>query len=197
MYRCLWEGRFRSVAILDAASLLAMCAYIDLNPVAAGVATLPEKSPHTSIKSRVDHCATQGHLDPLRGESPYHSKANAERGHWLLPIEDRRDKNGNGLVGMLRGVSLSGYLQLIDWSSRLIRPRKVNLTADVPHILTRLRIDATSWQGTWEKLIKTTKFVGTYFGSDTRLNETATQRGIKYLKNVTGRETPLTIPHAS
>ena len=32
------EGRFRSVAILDEGSLLATCAYIDLNPVAAGIA---------------------------------------------------------------------------------------------------------------------------------------------------------------
>lgn len=97
----------------------------------------------------------------------------------------------------MRGVSLSGYLQRIDWSSRLIRPGKVSLGTDVPHILTRLRIDATSWQATLENLIKTTKFVGMCFGSDTRLNETATQRGIKYLKNVTGRATPLTTNHTS
>src|SRR5208337_4862992 len=31
-----FEGRFNSVAILDEESLLATCAYIDLNPVAAG-----------------------------------------------------------------------------------------------------------------------------------------------------------------
>ena len=31
-----FEGRFKSVAILDEESLLATCAYIDLNPVAAG-----------------------------------------------------------------------------------------------------------------------------------------------------------------
>jgi hypothetical protein len=42
-----WEGRFRSLASLDEASLLATCAYIDLNPVAARIAATPEKSPHT------------------------------------------------------------------------------------------------------------------------------------------------------
>ncbi|MGZ3433310.1 MAG: hypothetical protein ACXVA7_16135, partial [Isosphaeraceae bacterium] len=31
-----FEGRFNSVAILDEESLLANCAYVDLNPVAAG-----------------------------------------------------------------------------------------------------------------------------------------------------------------
>ena len=39
-----FEGRFKSVAILDEESLLATCAYIDLNPVAAGIARVPEAS---------------------------------------------------------------------------------------------------------------------------------------------------------
>ena len=39
-----FEGRFKSVAILDEESLLATCAYIDLNPVAAGIAEVPEAS---------------------------------------------------------------------------------------------------------------------------------------------------------
>ena len=41
-----FEGRFKSIAILDEGSLLATCAYIDLNPVAAGMASLPEAA-HT------------------------------------------------------------------------------------------------------------------------------------------------------
>ena len=45
-----FESRFKSVAILDEESLLATCAYIDLNPVAAGIAEVPEASAHTSIK---------------------------------------------------------------------------------------------------------------------------------------------------
>jgi REP element-mobilizing transposase RayT len=86
-----WEGRYKSIAILDEASLLATCAYIDLNPVAAGVAATPEKSQYTSVKSRIDHCTAQGKLEVLHKSSPYFSKVNCERGHWLLPIEDRRD----------------------------------------------------------------------------------------------------------
>ena len=37
-----FEGRFKSVAILDEEALLATCVYIDLNPVAAGIAEVPE-----------------------------------------------------------------------------------------------------------------------------------------------------------
>jgi hypothetical protein len=43
-----FEGRFKSIAILDQESLLSVAAYIDLNPVAAGIVPLPEQSPHTS-----------------------------------------------------------------------------------------------------------------------------------------------------
>ena len=49
-----FEERFKSVAILDEESLLATCAYIDLNAVAAGIVEVPEASPHTSINQRVD-----------------------------------------------------------------------------------------------------------------------------------------------
>ena len=50
-----FEGRYKLIAILDEEVLLSVCAYIDLNPVAAGIVALPEDSPHTSIKERVEH----------------------------------------------------------------------------------------------------------------------------------------------
>jgi hypothetical protein len=162
-----------------------------LNPVAAGVAATPEKSPHTSVKSRVDHSvehrAAQGKLETLQKNSPYFSKVNCERGDWLFPTEDCRDPNGVGLAGMLQGISLTDYLQLIDWSSRLIRPGKVNLPQSVPSILSRLQTDATTWHATLEKLLGPNQQIGTYFGNSSRLNEVAAQRGTKYLKNLTGR----------
>ena len=37
-----------------------VCTYIDLNPVAAGIAEVPEASPHTSIKQRVEHVQGPG-----------------------------------------------------------------------------------------------------------------------------------------
>ena len=43
------------MAILDDEALLAIAAYIDLNPVAAGIAEVPETSGHTSIKVRSEH----------------------------------------------------------------------------------------------------------------------------------------------
>ncbi len=48
-----WEGRFKSQALLDEQALLAAMAYVDLNPVRAGIAGSLETSDYTSIQERL------------------------------------------------------------------------------------------------------------------------------------------------
>ena len=48
-----WEGRFKSVALLDGAAVVACIAYVDLNPVRARVTSRAEEAQHTSIARRV------------------------------------------------------------------------------------------------------------------------------------------------
>ena len=97
------EGRYKSIAILDDEALLATCAYVDLNPVAAGLAQLPEESDHTSIKARVEHCRQQGRLEELRSAmrktaegrtlSPQEA-GRLEEQLWLCPFSDASERSG-------------------------------------------------------------------------------------------------------
>ena len=57
-----FESRFKSIAILDEEALLTTLTYVDLNPLAAGLAKTREDSLYTSVRARVDHCREKGTL---------------------------------------------------------------------------------------------------------------------------------------
>jgi hypothetical protein len=83
------------VLSFDEESLLAVCAYIDLNPVAAGIEAVPEAGPHTSFQARDMHVEAKGRIPDLaaaKGGSVAGSAASSglEESLWLCPIEDRR-----------------------------------------------------------------------------------------------------------
>ena len=125
-----WEGRFKSQALLDEAGLLTAMAYVDLNPIRAGIAKTPEDSEFTSIYDRIrtlrvdarpDH---EPHLIPLRAFS------------------DEVDKNAPAIPYTFRD-----YLSLVDWSGRLIREDKRGaIEPTLPPILKRLGIEIGSWE---------------------------------------------------
>jgi REP element-mobilizing transposase RayT len=185
-----FEGRFKSVAILDDESLLATCAYIDLNPVAAGIATVPEASVHTSIKERVEHVRAQGRTEELmaaRAGTVAGSAASAglEELHWLCPIEDRRSLDSSR-EGMLEGFSLGSYLLLVDYTGRLFRDGKARISHGVNEILARIGTTAEAWQARLERLRKG-RLLGRFFAaSRQRLREVAERLHLKRVPNLGG-----------
>lgn len=60
-----WEGRYKLQALLDETALLRCMAYVDLNPVRAGLAKAPKDAAYTSIHARIHR--NDQHLMPLRG----------------------------------------------------------------------------------------------------------------------------------
>lgn len=144
-----WESRYKSIAILDEEALLATCAYIDLNPVAAGMAAAPETSQHTSVRQRVQHARREGKLTDLKAAargSVAGSRAagRLEELHWLCPLEDRR-RQGASREGVLEGLSLGSYLLLVDYTGCLVRQGKGRMSQDVAGILDRLGTSAEFW----------------------------------------------------
>ena len=185
-----FEGRFKSVAILDEESLLAVCAYIDLNPVAAGIAETPEESAHTAIKERVDHVKAQGRSDDLR-EAQNGSVAGSaaaaalEDSHWFCPIEDRR-RVDSPREGMIEGFSLGSYLLLVDYTGRLFREGKAMISREVAGIFQRLGTDADTWQARMQKLTGG-RLLGRFFAaSRQRLREVSERLGLRRAVNLGG-----------
>ena len=104
-----WEGRFKSQALLDEAALAACLAYVDLNPIRAGMAKTPETSDYTSIQQRIN-TAQAAH-------SPNHLH---QQPKGLLPFAGYpRQDSPKGLP-----FRLTDYLELVDWTGRILREDK-------------------------------------------------------------------------
>jgi REP element-mobilizing transposase RayT len=189
-----WESRYKSIAILDEEALLATCAYIDLNPLAAGIASTPETSRHTSLRQRVLHARKAGKLDQLK-QAAHGSLAGSraagklEETHWLCPLENRQSKD-SPREGMLENFSLGSYLLLVDYTSRLARPGKARLSPELAGIFERLGTSAECWEERIKALFGKPRRLGCYFSvSRQRLRELAAQKGLHHLDNAV----PLTL----
>ena len=193
-----FEGRFKSLAILDDGALLAVGAYIDLNPVAAGIAEAPETSKYTSIRQRVEHVEAQGQTAQLEaaghGSVPSAGSRAAQRpaledSLWLCPIEDRR-RLDSSREGMLEGFSLGSYLLLVDYTGRLFRTGKATISAELAGIFDRLGSSAESWRARLEKL-RTRRLFGRFFAaSREKLREAAARLNARRVGNLAGCPAP-------
>ncbi|MGF1761106.1 transposase [Photobacterium sagamiensis] len=120
-----WEGRFKCQALLDEQALAAAMAYVDLNPIRAGIAKTPEKSDYTSIKAR---------LQALKNE-----KLTAPSLHPFI---------GNPNNAIIKGIpmQLMDYIELVDWTGRQLRKGKTGyIESNTPPILQRLNIEQKNW----------------------------------------------------
>jgi REP element-mobilizing transposase RayT len=137
-----WESRFKSQALKSEEALLSCMAYVDLNPVRAGIADTPESSEHTSIRERItsefdlqkaiDDQTECGDL--LAFNSPLKP---------LLLFDNR-------LTSQLQSgipFGFEEYLALVDWTGRIIRSDKRGHIDDrLPPILSRLEISLEQWR---------------------------------------------------
>ena len=130
-----WEGRYKCRALADEAAMLTALAYVDLNPIRAGVAATPEESVHTSAWERIVErvSAARSEEDPVATET---------RGsRWLCPISDTPDRRG-----VFRRLTLDEYLVLLDRAGRTKRPDKLGaIPRDLDPILARLSLKGEGW----------------------------------------------------
>lgn len=128
-----WESRFKSQALMDEAALIAAMAYVDLNPVRAGISTIPEKSEYTSLKARIET------LSNPKKDIPK-----------LLHFIGNRDNE------IRKGIPFRfiDYLELIDWSARQLKKDKIAIPLSSPPLLRRLNLTCINWLRTYTNLEK-------------------------------------------
>ena len=128
-----WESRFKSQALLDDNALIAAMAYVDLNPVRAGIATTPESSNFTSIKKRINELMENVSLNLC-----------------LYPFV------GNESIKKKHGLpfKLIEYLELVDWTARQYRKDKHSLPSNYPTILARLKLHDRDWMNACKHLLR-------------------------------------------
>ncbi len=159
-----WEGRFKSQALLDDTALLSCMAYVDLNPIRAGIAANLSESSFTSIQKRLAKYQSSKNNDNSVTVQPKS----------LLPFSGVSDTNAIPF-------SYIDYFELVDWSGRHIDPEKTSfISRDEPKILTVLDIDTDTW------LIAVKHFrrqYGSFAGSNEHLREFAHQHGKSWCKH--------------
>jgi REP element-mobilizing transposase RayT len=188
-----WQSRFKSIAILDEEALLATCVYIDLNPVAAGIALTPEESLHTSVRQRVEHAREQGKIEVLKlarqgSVAASQGAGNLEQDHWLIPIEDRRQHTNaaepSKREGLLPTFSLGSYLQLVEYTGRLFREGKARLSDGLQEVFDRLESSADIWQARMKRLMGSVGMRGSFFATDPQTLRTKAQQTGKRRANL-------------
>jgi len=125
------KGRFKSQALLDEQTLMACMAYVDLNLIRAKMAKTPEQSDYTSAKKRI----REAQQKPPQAHTPCQPRT-------LCSFVDYpREPMPQGLP-----YRLSDYLELLDWTGRIIRDDKRGaIPGNTPKVLDRLNIEAKNW----------------------------------------------------
>ncbi len=126
-----WEGRFKSQALLDEEALLACMAYVDLNPLRAKMADSVEGSAYTSAYERIHGVAD------IDNPETYHFHKKSLAGF----VGDAHHNNPQGVP-----YSLIDYLELLDWTGRILRKDKRGaILAKHPRLLTVLGLQDECW----------------------------------------------------
>jgi hypothetical protein len=102
-----WEGRFKCQALLDEQAVLSCMAYVDLNPVRAGMCETLRDSEHTSVRHRLESTRSaigkalgcRSHQDPLK------------------PVAGLN-------CGSLAELTESSYIDLVRWTGLQAHPEK-------------------------------------------------------------------------
>ncbi len=181
-----WEHRFGCRSLEDEAAILLCGIYVDLNPIRAGEASVPEEARHTSAYNRIQGRQSSGSR-PAQGSTPGPDD-------WLCPLTIREDDpvqldpagaqrpwraSNKGLLP----ISLEKYLELLDWTGRQQGSKsRAAIPASLAPILQRLGIRAEHWL---ESVFQFDRRFGQIVGSLARVRMAASAAGRRWFRGTT------------
>jgi REP element-mobilizing transposase RayT len=159
-----WEARFYSQALITERALIAAMAYVDLNPVRAGIANNPQSSEYTSYRARTKAIGNeelqQVVADAMRsGELQRFDRPLRA----LLPFSDQTANIDKDCLP----ITASDYRELVAMTAAASRNRKRTSTSRAATILTRLGLSVDQWTTT------SRAFRHHYRSGDLKLSKTA------------------------
>lgn len=159
-----WEGRFKSQALLDETAVLSCMAYVDLNPIRAGIALGLADSDFTSIQAR------------LRQVSEL-EKEKAPTEHGLISFSEGHHEDQNAT---LLPFHLKDYIDLVDSTARVVRSDKRGAIFEkVPRLLVQLGLSHAQWL---ELALEIQSYSLQAIGEMSRLERYAESSGRRWIK---------------
>lgn len=149
-----WEGRFKSQALLDEKALVTCMAYVDLNPVRAGLSESLENCDFTSIQERlIDHAKKVKHrsyrqhrLLTRRASKHLLGRQSSSKQAKLKSLSDLKGMRETALP-----VSQQSYFELLDSTCKALSlqsaapDKAIHLLQEKQKILPQIGISAEAW----------------------------------------------------
>jgi hypothetical protein len=116
---------------------------VDLNPIRADICDTPDTSEFTSVKQRIEELTTPETQDPSS----------------TIQLSSF---TGSSLKDEGISFTLTDYLELVDWTGRIVRDDKRGyIKPGTPAVLPKLQLDETTWINTVQGYSKGFKcFIG-------------------------------------
>ncbi|WP_224742617.1 hypothetical protein [Stutzerimonas kunmingensis] len=148
--------------------MLAAMAYVDLNPIHAGIAETPEDSDYTSIRERL--------ADAKSAPAPGSSPAEAEPATALMPFD------ATSRAPWAIPFDFADYVELVECTGRAQHPtKKGRIDGRQPQILVRLGLNAEAFMAYSSRFLKA---FGSAVGVPAQLVALCDRRQTKYLRGM-------------